>query len=66
MQTEIIIQSKNFFHNQITLQLIHNTHFDIYTISILDNHFTPPQTLSPFGIFMTLQHATQKFNSIQL
>ena len=61
-----LIQYKNFYFNRIKLAIIYDTEFNLYTISIFDTLTDTPREFSPYGIFMTLESVTTKFNSIQL
>lgn len=56
--------SKNFHHNNLILQILYHPHFDLYTINI--HKINDNTNYDIFGIFETLQHATKKFNTIQL
>lgn len=62
--TTTIIQTKSFHHNNLILQLNHDTLFDIYTITILQVNTN--QIHDFFGLFLDIQSATTKFNSITL
>lgn len=61
-----LIQYKNFCFNRIKLGLLYYPIHDIYIITIYDTFTTTPREFSPYGIFMKLEHAQEKFNSIQL
>lgn len=61
---ETIVKAKLFHHNNLILQLIYNSHFDIYTINIHRENDNSDSDL--FGLFQDLESATEKFNSIKL
>jgi hypothetical protein len=64
MSTTQIPQPKLFHHNNLQLSIVYDSHFDIYTIEI--HRLNDNTTFNPFGIFLTLQHAISKFNTIKL
>lgn len=64
MQTWQIIKSKTFHHNNINLILEFSPEMQIYHINItLNNHDSEH---SIFGIFLDIESATAKFDSIKL
>jgi len=60
----MILNSKAFHSNNLTLQLIYHNDFDIYTINI--HRHNNNSDIDLFGIFTTYNDALLKFNSISL
>lgn len=59
-----IIKTKLFHHNNLELQIVHDTLFDIYVINI--HRLSDKSDFDMFGMFKTLDLAIKKFNTIQL
>ena len=59
-----ILESKSFHHNNLILQLIFDTDFDLYTINIHRKNDNTNSDL--FGCFMTFESAKTKFDTIKL
>lgn len=55
---------KLFHHNNILLYITHDQDFDLYFINI--KQINSNQISSPFGLFIDLQSAIKKFNTINL
>ena len=59
-----IIKSKNFFHNNLTLQLIFDSDFNLFYIEIYRHNENKSYNLH--GCFVLENDAITKFNQIQL
>lgn len=62
--SQVIILTKSFHHNNLILQLIHDTHLDIYTINIHRDNDNSDHDI--FGMFVTKAAAISKFETIRL
>jgi hypothetical protein len=63
-----VIQAKLFHHNNLVLQLLHDTHFNVYRINVYRINDRSNSDL--WGIWDAdddgLTHATAKFNKVRL
>jgi hypothetical protein len=59
-----ILESKPFHHNNLILQLVHDTYMEIYQILIYRENFA--ETYDLFGLFITQADAKKKFDTISL
>lgn len=64
IQPDKIIKTKLFHHNNVELQLVFEPSLDIYSINIYRINSRTNHDL--FGMFMSLDKAMLKFNSISL